>query len=230
MNLFKNKIAFILVITAFVLSSCLSTKSLNEIVKNKIINDSYPVKIINNDYLVLKSDKLSTTDSLVSSKILSSYFIPAIIFWGKDNTLQCDISGLYFSNLFAEKLKNIALEVDLERILNDTKLEISLESVPNQFVYSDKFYFLFLLYVYSYNFNKTIYPVDLNYKVSYRLYKDNVQLKSGVFSLANVIPPLQDQWFSSSKMIEKYIESLKLNFENQTDEILNMILDDVEKN
>ena len=221
------KYALLFLLTIASLSSCLSTKSLTEIVKNKILQDNNAVIQIDTSYLKLSTDRLQKTDSLVLADKIKSYFIPAILFWSKNNTLGCTINNTYFTDIFSNKLTELSEEFRIKEILNGRRLEISLESVPNRFIYTNRFNFMFLLYVYSYSYQESIYPENGEFNLTYKVLEENKVVKSGNFNINNTVKPLSNSFKSQSKFIETYIDELKLNFEQQSNQIIIKIINEI---
>lgn len=219
------KPAFLLL--TILLTSCLSTTKLSDTVKSKIGTDFLDEKPAVEEFLILKTDKLPVSDSLVLVEKKKSYFIPAIVFWGKENTLSCDINSRYFVKLFTDILDEKAKEFQLQKHLGDRKLEISIDAVPNNFVYTDKFYFIFAFVAYSYSYLEAVFPLNQNLSITYRiLQNDGTEMKSGSFtaptteSRANTIN-------SHGRFIEKYLDEVKIRFEDQTDKMLDNIINEL---
>lgn len=171
---------FTLVLSAS-LTACLSTHELDNVVRNKISNQLTPINLLDSSHWVLKTNSLQETGTPSLSQTTHSFFIPAIVYWGWENTMKCKVNNHYFVNMFAESLNKKTTERFWKEKLKDKKLEISLDSVPNQFVYSSKGMVLFLFSAYSYSFSKGLYPDDQQFKISYRLLENNVVLKQGSF-------------------------------------------------
>ena len=118
-NYFRN--LFILC-TAFLLTACLTQKKLSEIVQSKVENEVMSNHRIESDFIVLNSDSLNKQENCVEVKKGKSYFIPAIIFWAWSQKLNCEISGQYFSSIFASILTEKSKEFNLSKHLGGQKI------------------------------------------------------------------------------------------------------------
>lgn len=207
-------------------SGCMSTKQLTEIVKSKIESGIPETKFYNTSYLTLKMDSLVESDSLVNVKKDNSFFIPAIVFWVWKNSMSCEIRNQYFANVFAGILQEKAVEFQLQKHLGDRRLEISLEKVPSRFVYSNSGNVIYGLVFYTYNFSETVYPDGQTLSMSYRIMKDNIELKKEKY-IYNFESPYRNFKVSSSRFMEMYLEQLQLDFENKSSEFIERIIEEL---
>ncbi|MFT3752983.1 MAG: hypothetical protein QM800_08950 [Paludibacter sp.] len=177
------------------------------------------------DNVIVKTDKLPFVDSAVVVRQQKSYFIPAIIYWQKVNMLRCDVNSRYFVNMFSEAFKDAESEFQLKKYLGSRRLEINIESVPMNFIYSDKFYGIFLMICFSV-YNESINPIESQFKVTYKIFDGDTPVKVGQYS-AVVAKPLKNKFNPHSEFVGAYINDLKSNFEYHTEKVILRILDDL---
>ena len=216
----------ILVFISLFASSCLTKKEFSEVVKKNVEIGIYTNTKVNTPYLILKTDKLPAADSAVEIKKLSSYMVPLFFFWGWDRSYQCDINNRYFSNLFAGALEDKAKEFELEKILGDKKIEITLEQVPKGFLYTNTGSVYFLMVAYFYDFDEKIYPQSQNFKISYKLMQGERELKSDTLSY-QFQDPVKNTADMSISFVDFYMQDLKTNFENKSNEFIERIIEEL---
>lgn len=207
-------------------NSLLNPKKLSEIVQSKVENEVMSNHRIESDFIVLNSDSLNKQENCVEVKKGKSYFIPAIIFWAWSQKLNCEISGQYFSSIFASILTEKSKEFNLSKHLGDRKLEISLIEVPSGFEYSNNGYFAYALVFYSYGFGELIQPVHQKFIFRYRITEKGTELKSDRFEFifAN---QLVNSKFSTVKFINNYLDQLSSDFEMKSNEFIDRIIEDL---
>lgn len=220
-----KQFVFIFILVLF-FSGCMSTKQLTEIVKSKIESGMPETKFHNTSNLTLKMDSLAASDSLVNVKKDKSFFIPAIVFWVWKNSMSCEIRSQYFANVFAGILQEKTVEFQLQKHLGDKRLEISLEKVPSRFVYSNSGNVFYGLVFYTYNFSETVYPDGQTLSMSYRIIKDDIELKNGKYSY-NFESPYRNFKVSSSQFVKIYLEQLQLDFENKSSDFIERIIEEL---
>ncbi|HEY6913305.1 MAG TPA: hypothetical protein VI413_01425, partial [Paludibacter sp.] len=149
MNRLSKMLKMLLITATLFLTACISTGDFSNIVKSKLGVYVQMTESKQADNVIIKTDKLHFIDSAVVVRKQKSYFIPAIIYWQKVNTLSCDINNRYFVNMFTDVFKEAVSEFQLKKHLGSRRLEISLETVPSNFVYSDRFYGVFTMICFS---------------------------------------------------------------------------------
>ena len=220
------KFVIFILVSAFLFSSCLSQKKMTELVQSKVEKEIVSNHHLENEFIVLNTDSLKKSDNYVVVKNGKSYFIPAILVWAWNKKIDCEISGQYFSSLFAALLIDKVKEFNLEKHLGNKKMEISLIQVPSNFVYSNSGYFIYALVFYSYGFGETIQPNNQQFVFKYRITENGEELKTDrfVFKFENQI---QNTRFSTNKFVEKYIDQLSADFEIKSNEFIEKIIEDL---
>jgi len=207
------------------LTACMSTHELSNVVKSKLgVYVQMPEKK-QVDNVVIKTDKLHFFDSAVVIHKQKSYFIPAIVYWQKVNTLSCDINNRYFVNMFSDVFNDAVSEFQLKKYLGSRRLEINLESVPSNFIYNDKFYGVFALISFSL-YIENIRPIESQIKVTYRILDGDQVVKTGRYT--NVVAkPVKNNFSPRSEFVEYYLNDLKSNFEYHSEKAILQIVDDL---
>lgn len=198
---------FVLIISSWFFAGCMSPKSLTTSVKSVVLDQFTTVKPLNVSKIVLKTDGLKKTDSLVNVEKVRSYFIPAVIFWGWENTLKCQINDNYFVNVLIDEINRQNDEFQFGKYLADRRLEITVESVPSVFEYSARGFFYFVLVAYGYSTYEGIRPDNQKFQVSYRILDGEKELKKSVFT-KYYDSPFRDSWLSGAPLANKYAKEV----------------------
>jgi len=221
---FRN-LLFILC-SVFLFTGCLTQKKLTELVQSKVENEVVSNHKVENEFIVLNTDSLNKPEKSVIVKKGKSYFIPAILVWAWSQKLNCEISGQYFSSVFAGILTEKSKEFNLDKHLGNKKLEISLVQVPSGFIYSNNGYFVYALVFYSYGFGELIQQDHQKFVFRYRITENGTELKSDRFEFV-FANQLQNTKFSTTKFVEKYIDQLSSDFEIKSNEFIDRIIEDL---
>ena len=123
MNITNLKTTAILLIFVFILSSCLGPKALTNSIKANIGKELADVKKIDASNIILKTEGLTKMDSLVTVDKNKSYFIPAIVFWMWENSLNCKLNNHIYTNIFIDILNYKIGEFQLSKHLGNKVLE-----------------------------------------------------------------------------------------------------------
>ena len=208
------------------LTGCLTTHGLDKMVEHKISKQLITTNLLDTSHFVLKTDHLQSFEAPSSSQIQSSFFIPAIVYWGWENTLKCKVNNHYFINLFTDILNRKMKEAEWKDKLNDKKLEITIDSLPNQFIYSSKGMMIFLFTAYSYSFSKVIQPENQEFRISYRLLQNSKALKQGSFWTKYTRPEYPRNQ-SENQFVEHFLDIQKDFFITESDNLIQQICKDL---
>jgi len=225
MSRLRKIYSLLLIVAAFFLTACMSTHDFSNVVKSKLGVYVHMPEKNQVDNVVIITDKLHFDDSAVVVRKQKSYFIPAIVYWQKVNTLSCDINNRYFVNMFSDVFKDAVSEFHMKKYLGFRRLEVSIESVPSSFIYSDKFYGVFALICFSL-YSENIRPAESQIKVTYRILDGDKVVKTGRYT--NVVAkPMKNNFSPHSEFIEYYLNDLKSNFEYHSEKAVLQIVDDL---
>src|SRR5690606_8191402 len=105
----------------------------------------------------------------VTSTKLKSKFIPAILYWGWENTIRCELDPIMVGHSFKESFSYYADTLNLREKTQGKKLEIKLEKIPNNFIYTNQGNTAIFIIAYTVNTIEAIIPQEQNLIVSYKL-------------------------------------------------------------
>jgi len=218
--------SFVLVISSCLFVGCMSPKSLATSVKSVVFDDFKAIKPLNIGNIVLNTDGLQKIDSAVAVERVRSYFIPAIFIWGWENTLKCQINDNYFVNVLVDEINRQNDEFQFGKYLADRHLEITIESVPSVFEYSDRGFYYFAFVAYGYSSYEGIQPDNQKFQVSYRILDGEKELKKSVFT-KYYNAPFRDQWLSGAPLANKYVKEVTQAYDEDCGHLVSGILDEL---
>lgn len=180
-------IASVLVIFSF--GGCSTTKTLSRDL-SKYVKPGMETPAQLPDFITLKLDFPQSSDSLVTVKRIKASVIPLILFSSWTWQYQCNINERFFENILVATLERKSVEYQLGNLLQDKHLELSLEQIPNEFVYNNSGMYMYLLYVYSYIVDQHFYMKNQAFRIKYRLMKGDVEIKQNTYNylFQNVMP------------------------------------------
>lgn len=203
------------------LTSCVSTKKFTSFVEPRFIDAKVNT---NSGNFVFDFTNFENTNTPVVSKKLKSQFIPAILYWEWNNTIKCEIDPKIVGQLFQENFLYFADTLKLQDKLQGRKLEIKLEKIPSNFVYTNKGSTIIFIFAYAISTLEAIFPQEQNLMISYKLTEDGKTIKEGKLDVANKDQPLKNVWKSTKKFTWLYIDQFKQNNQTMTKEIVENLL------
>lgn len=215
----KNQI--LALFTFLLMASCISTNRLTGYVEPKF--QETKTLLINDNFVFDFSDLKHKSSPVLSTKI-KSFFIPAILYWGWNKTIKCEIDPNIVGQSFQESFLYFADSLKLQEKLQGRKLEIKLEKIPNSFVYTHKGNAIIFIYAYTVSDIEAIFPQVQNLWVSYRLILDGKIIKEDELSATNNAQSIMNDWKSTKKFTWFYVDQFKKNNKSMTLEIVNQLL------
>ncbi len=193
-------------------SGCISTKKYINYINQKCNQKNELINV--NDYVEFKDTINKTTDSIVKAEKIKSYFIPAIFYWEWNNTIKCELSGKQTFNTFYYYFQCYADSLNLKDKLNGEKINISFESIPNTFIYTNKGYIVIIIIAYFMGQLEAIFPENSKLIFTYRILNGTKETKSGKIEINNINTPVKNIWKSTKKFtwmyIDQYVNNLKI--------------------
>ncbi len=215
-----RQILVFLIVSIF-LTACISTKEFTSYVAPKYQN----IKTIPNDnQLVFDLSALKDMNKAVTSTRTKSLFIPAILYWQWNKTIKCEINPVILGKIFQESFLKYADSLKVKEKLQRRKLEIKIENIPNNFVYTQDSFFLMLILFYVSSEYELLFPQKQNLIVSYKLSENGLTTKEGKLIAINQEQPIKNPWDSTLKFIWLYLEQFEQNNQRMTKEIAKQLL------
>jgi len=216
----------ILLFTVVFFASCVSTEKYQQIVTSKV-RESLAIKpTTKNENLYISVQNLPASDSLVNVKRIKYYFIPAIVFWAYENTLKCELSPRSVGEKIAYL---IAADPLLSEKLIGQKLEISIEAVPNVFIYSNKGFGMFLLFYAFSSGSETLMTFGDDLKINYWISATGKDTKKGSIKVADQTEKFSNIMKSTKKFTWFFLNEYDNSLENMSHECALILLRELEK-
>lgn len=193
------------------LTSCVGSQKYSGFVHEKLSTYS-PSEINEKDQLKIYSNRLG--DSSTQIVQVKNSFIPAILYWGWNSTIQCDIDDGYTTQLLSASIYKAADSLQLFEKLGDHKLEIHLDRVPGKFYYENKGHTLILLIAYTISTVESITPEPIDLVATYRIVDDQGLKSKGKIVIPNVEEPVGNVWKSTKKFTWSYLDRHFVELEN----------------
>ena len=214
-------------IIALILTGCMTTSRMDKLVKHKTSRHQLQVNVMDSSHFVLNTSRMASTEKLCESKHKSFYIIPAIVFWWWKNSINCKINNHYFINQFTVVLNRKANDEIWKNKLKDKKLEICLDTVPNQFNYASEGLFLFLFTEgYTYSHSEVLCPENQVFRVSYRLLQNDTAIKVGSF-WTKYTKPEHNTNRSDKQFVEKFLDIQSDFFSTESENLIVQIAKDL---
>ena len=186
--------------------SCTTTKRLSKFTREKLsslennANEKLP------DYITISIDSSLNKNGLFEVKKLRSFFIPAIIYWQKENNLSCNLNPKIPVKQFEQELIKFADSNQLGEKINGRKISLTIVEIPNSFVLTQKGMVLFLFVGYIVSELESIYAIKKDLKVKYNIVENGKEVKSGVIVIPNQEIPLINKLKTTKKFTRRYLD------------------------
>ena len=201
------RFTLILAVFLIALSSCIGTKRYS-----RYLNEGYKSSIdtfnLNNPDITFKQNS-AIVDTLVTAKNKKSQFIPAIVIWQWEKSISATLPEKHQASKIQSYLERYADSLHLAEKLNGRKLEITIESAPANFIYTNKGFVLYLFVAYVTKMQESIQPEFSDLRLSYKLTNDS-EVKKGELTVLDRNEPAKNIWKSTKKFTWKYLS----NYEN----------------
>ena len=219
---------FAIFLFPLLLISCIGTAKFNRIVFQKFSGLPKINEQNTNNFILIQTDKLDNLDDLlVKSEKLKSFFIPAILYWGWNNTIKCELNPLSVASRFNSSLVSYANSIDLQRTLNGQRLEISIESIPNSFIYFLKGGLLLIRNFGVLSNYEDIVPEKQELRFSYKLITRTNEIKTGTITIDCNDQPVINTWGPTRKFIGEYINIYNGDLTSLSKDAVDNILTDI---
>ncbi len=220
------KKTLLILITIIALTGCVSTKTYSSYVTQKLEQQIHAPDIQDKN-ISFDFSKLEVLDNSVEAEKSKSFFIPAILYWGWENTIQCKINPNLIEKSFKLTFLHCADSIGLLNNLEGKKLEISIEAMPTSFMYTNQGNAIIFIIAYTVSELEAIYPQRENLVINYKLIKDEQTIKSGKLAAINNDQPIKNIWKSTKQFTWLYIDQFNNNTKMLTNDIVQQLLKNI---
>lgn len=198
---------------AISVSSCVSPKKID-----KWIGEQYGEATTLNkpkaNYFTITSP-LVTADSKTSNSIKEkSKMLPLFFYWQFNYRVSSVLNPKIPMNSFVSAFTSYANSKGLKQKLNGQKLELTIDKMPTTFSFNDDFRDINLLLAQIRWEKIYLLPENADMAISYKLTKDNGEIKNGVINIADPNKVKHKRYFQKMKTatqdyLAQYDENIK---------------------
>ncbi|PPK85752.1 hypothetical protein CLV84_2656 [Neolewinella xylanilytica] len=157
-------------------------------------------------------------------KRIKNSFVPAILYWSWNNTLECSLDPAKQLAYVREGVMQAADSLGLDRKLAGQQLSITLSQVPGQFYYVNRMYVVIAIVAYSTMGEESITPVPTDLVASYAV-TDGSDRRSawGSSTVFSREEPMRNLWKSTRGFTGKFLDSQRAELQRMGRELVNDI-------
>ncbi|MHA6248728.1 hypothetical protein ACXYMU_12375 [Pontibacter sp. CAU 1760] len=202
----------------------MSSKKYASLVDEKLRASTVPQATTaqHDSWLVINTDSIAKKQSSV--KQVERSFIPAILYWGWNSTMETELATATTIGFLEGAVLKAADSLHLAEKLQGGKLVITLREVPDKFVYQNKGSVLFLLVAYTVSGAEAIAPAQKALVASFEV-QDGVQVAtSGDVLVRNSDKPVRNIWKSTKKFTWSYLDLYRSDTERMGTALVQQIV------
>jgi hypothetical protein len=210
------------------LTSCVSTQEIVGAIEAHLSPEYVEYSKPKEDFIQVNTLLDDNIDSLVSVEKEKRYFVPAIVFWSWENTMDCKINYSYYENVFTKILFEKAELYHLPSLLKNKRIEVDIVKLPSQFLFINKTSLLFGGFFYFYNYDFSLSLNDNEFKLVVRIIDEDTVITTNAYQYflkKEVVKTKQDSY----SLFYQYISDLTLEFE-QASSVLIQDLTEIKSN
>jgi hypothetical protein len=180
------------------LSSCLGPKKIDKWIAKKYDN-TLPQTKKKNDYVTVNANvPYPGGNSISITESKTTNMLPLLFYWHWHYKNITTLNPQIGITTFANTVNNYANK-SLKQKLNGKKIELTVDSIPTNFVIDDNAHMIWLIYAYGWDYI-SILPLNKQMAVSYKIINtDNTVFKTGSVTIPNIGKGVPLQMFQSLK-------------------------------
>lgn len=171
--------AILFIVSSLFLTSCLTSKKVDKQVAKQYTDNQQIQKKKQNDIISVTSSLSSGNNQISTTETKTSNVLPLLVYWSWNYKNTCTLNPQIAVNNFTT---TVLANKGLRAKLNGQKLELSVEKIPNKFIIDDKAHLIFVIYAFGWD-NVSIQTENTDMVVSYRVLKDNIEIKKGIITI-----------------------------------------------
>ena len=218
--------AKLVLVYAIVISftSCIGPKRMDKWIGEKYGETTTFIKPKAN-YFTLTSPLITADEKTSSSTKNTRKFLPLFFYWEVDYQISSTLNPKVPLNLFITSFTNYANSKNLKQKLNGQILEMTINKLPTTFSLNDDFRDINLILL-QINWEKIyVLPENTNLQITYKLLKENVEIKNGVLNIPDMNRIKEKGYFKKMKTatieyLTLYDENIKLIAKSAVDKML----------
>ncbi|MBF8963885.1 hypothetical protein I0P70_11550 [Pontibacter sp. FD36] len=196
---------YTLLLAGLSLTSCVSTSKYAQFVEQKPKTER-PEQVQQSDWLIVQAPPAAQKSNYLK---LENSFIPAIVYWGWNSTISCELDPGSTAVHVQRGMHQAAQKLNLQHVLGDRQLVVELQQLPGQFLYENKGSTVFLLFMHMTSAQEVITPRPTNLIVRYYLKEHGEVIASGESIVPNEEQPIRNLWKSTKKFTWMHLDLLE---------------------
>lgn len=209
-----------LLIAALGLTSCMGTKKYASFVEQHVQTEQ--AALPQHEALVVNAPAAAQPGN--QFKQLERSFIPALVYWGWNSTISCELDPGTAAASVRRGMYQAANSLNLQERLGGRQLVVDIRQTPGQFMYENKGNIIFLIFAHITSVEETIAPRPTDLVLHYQLLENGAVVASGEGLVKNTQEPLRNLWKSSKKFTWLYLEQFDQEASRMGEESLRDIL------
>jgi hypothetical protein len=169
----------------------------------------------------------SAFDSVARVDKGDTYFIPALFYWGVKQSFACELNAHLPTSTFINTFYRYADSSGLNNKINGQRLEITIDSMPNRFLYSSKQDIIFLVLYAVTITNQSVYPHSNSLAISYKLYHGGTVTKQGKIVVENNEQAYTNNVKSTRKVTWIYLNQYERNMRMLTRQCISKLVNEL---
>ena len=212
--------------TLFLFVGCMTPKKIDRWAGQHYTTAITPPR--KSDYIVIKDASFVQGDAPSVTEKKKGKMLPLLFYWkwklGTHTELQQNVPR----TVFAAAVIPYANSKRLKQKLDGQRIELTIEEVPSTFSIMDEGWLVFLIFGSIHNEVMYIDPDVKNMEVSYRVMKDNTEVRAGRVSVADLNKPVDFRMFKSAKKtFFEYLDKYNSNIQTMAKETVDKIIADL---
>jgi hypothetical protein len=209
-----------LLVAALGLTSCMGTKRYASFVEQHV--QTKQSALPQHEALVVNAPAPAQAGHQL--KQLERSFIPALVYWGWNSTISCELDPTTSADFVKRGMYQAANDLNLQERLGGRQLVIDIRQAPGQFMYENKGSVVYLFVAHITTGSETIAPRPTNLELHYQLLENGAVVASGTGTVKNEQEKLRNVWKSSKKFTWLYLDQLEREAGRMGEESLKKIL------
>ena len=217
-----NKAAYLIIIGALSISCMMITSEKYSTFVNEKIKSESEELTNNGGWFIINTPEFDRKGNYCEQ--IESLFIPAIVYWEWNSTIECEIDPNTVSNYIKTAIYYAADRLDLKKKLKGKQLTVNLQKIPGRFLYENKGNTIILVVAYFASGVEEILPDQIDLIAEYEISENGKTLAKGKKVVKNSEKPLGNIWSSTKKFTWNYLDL----FKNEMDKMGAELIDDIE--
>ena len=222
----KIVLAFCLILSVTVFSSCLTSRKMDKFVATQYNNEVPKVNTRKNPHIIIKSALPSKFPAVSSTAQKTSKVLPLVVYWQYDYRHTCTLNPAVATASFSNAVHSLANK-GLNQKLDDQSIELTVEQSPNAFAVVAKGHIIWVVYAFSWE-NVFVESDKQDLIVSYTVLKGGSKVKAGKITVKNNLNNKGIGYFQSWKSAtEEHLNSYNANMTAMAKTFVNQLLEEL---